>query len=98
MKFIIQREGNIRSSTAQTRQEFRTMLIPVIYPDGRHDLVKGFTLSQLIVNRDIVKFKRRHGWVDVNRDELRKSYKRSVYFGRERRSEEDLNSNRQAAI
>jgi len=61
------------------------MLIPVIYPDGKHDLVKDFTLSQLIIQRSIVKFKRKQGWVDINSDELRKSDERSVYFGREKR-------------
>ena len=63
------------------------MLIPVIYSDGKHDMVKDFTLSQLIVEKSIVKFKRKQGWVDVSSDQLRRSDERSVYFGRERRHE-----------
>ena len=74
------------------------MLIPVIYPNGKHDLVKDFTLSQLIAERSIVKFKRRQGWVDINSDKLRKSDERSVYFGRERRHFELQNVEREAVI
>ena len=61
------------------------MLIPVIYPDGKRDLVEGFTLSHLLGNCSIVKFKRQQGWVDVTSDQLRRSDERSVYFCRERR-------------
>ena len=74
------------------------MLIPVIYSDGKHDLVKDFTLPKLIVKRSIVKFKRKQGWVDINSDELRKSDERSVYFGRERRHIEHQDVEREAAI
>ncbi len=74
------------------------MLIPVIYPDGKHDLVKDFTLSQMIVERSIVKFKRKQGWVDIDSDELRKSDERSVYFGRERRHIEYQDTHREEAI
>ncbi len=63
------------------------MLIPVIYQNGKHDLVKDFTLSQLIDNHTIVKFKRKQGWVDISSDPIRKPVERSVYFGRERRHE-----------
>ncbi len=65
------------------------MLIPVICSDGKRDLVEGFTLSHLIANQSIIKFKRRQGWVDVTSDQLRKVDERSVYFGRERRHEAD---------
>ena len=74
------------------------MLIPVIYVDGKHDLVKDFSLSQLIVQRSIVKFKRRQGWVDINSDQLRKSDQRSVYFGRERRLETLQKVEREAVL
>ena len=63
------------------------MLIPVICSDGKRDLVESFTLSHLIINRAIIKFKRRQGWVDVSSEQLRKQDERSVYFGRERRQE-----------
>ncbi len=63
------------------------MLIPVIYSDGKRDLVEGSTLSHLLGNCSIVKFKRQQGWVDVSSETLRKSDERSVYFGRERRHE-----------
>ena len=74
------------------------MLIPVVYPNGKHDLVKDFTLTQLIHNRSIVKFKRKQGWVDVTADTIRKSDERSVYFGRERRQEAFKSTERVAAI
>jgi hypothetical protein len=74
------------------------MLIPVIYPDGKYDLVKDFTLSQLIVKRSIVKFKRRQGWVNIDSAELRKSDERSVYFGRERRHEAPQDAAREAVL
>lgn len=74
------------------------MLIPVIYSDGKHDMVKDFTLSQLIVEKSIVKFKRKQGWVDVSSDQLRKSDERSVYFGRERRHESQHLMGQEAAL
>jgi hypothetical protein len=74
------------------------MLIPVIYSDGKHDLVKDFTLSQLIVERSIVKFKRKQGWVDIDSDKLRKSDQRSVYFGRERRHDFQNDIEREAVL
>jgi len=69
----------------KSRQEPYKMLIPVIYSDGKHDMVKSYILSQLIVEKSIVKFKRKQGWVDINSDQLRKSDRHSVYFGYERR-------------
>ena len=47
------------------------MLIPVIYPDGRHDLVKDFYLSYLIEQNNITQFKRKEGWAVVGRDPVR---------------------------
>lgn len=72
------------------------MLIPVICSDGKRDRVESFTLSHLIINRAIIKFKRRQGWVDVSSEQLRKSDKRSVYFGRERRHETQQDGTREA--
>jgi len=72
------------------------MLIPVICSDGKRDRVEGFTLSHLIANRAIIKFKRRQGWVDIISDQLRESDERSVYFGRERRHETQQDSTQEA--
>lgn len=64
------------------------MLIPVIYPNGKHDLVKDFTLSRLIDNRGIVKFKRSNGWIDISADNIRSPQFISFYHGEERRQTE----------
>ncbi|MCD6580311.1 MAG: hypothetical protein J7K90_00795 [Desulfuromusa sp.] len=64
------------------------MLIPVMYPSGKHDLVKDFTLDQLIDNQGIVKFKRRNGWIDISADNIRSSQFTSFYHGEERRQTE----------
>ncbi len=72
------------------------MLIPVICSDGKRDLVEGESLSRLIVNGSIIKFKRRQGWVDVGSEQLRKADERSVYFGRERRHETRQDTAREA--
>ncbi len=61
------------------------MLIPVIYPDGKHDLVKEFMLSSLIDNQGIVKFKRSNGWVNIDSDRIRNSELFPIYIGEERR-------------
>ena len=46
------------------------MIIPVIYLDGKQDLVKDFRLTYLITRQEIIKFKRRDGWVNVSSDLL----------------------------
>ncbi|NOQ42275.1 MAG: hypothetical protein GQ563_07220 [Desulfuromusa sp.] len=61
------------------------MLIPVMYSNGKHDLVKDFTLSRLIDNQGIVKFKRSNGWVDISADDIRATKFVSFYHGEERR-------------
>lgn len=48
------------------------MLIPVIYPDGRHDLVKPFILDRLIDQEEIRSFKRSSGWVALGVDPVRR--------------------------
>jgi len=63
------------------------MLIPVVYPDGKHDQVKDFLLTQLISDRTIIKFRRSQGWIDIDAQNIRKTDPRSVYFGRERRND-----------
>lgn len=64
------------------------MLIPVIYPDGKHDLVKDFILSRLIGSQEIAQFKRRDGWVSVNAEDVRIDRSMSLYSGEERRQTE----------
>lgn len=65
------------------------MLIPVIYPNGRHDMVKDFMLSRMIEEMEISQFKRKEGWVNIKTDPVRR--KRSlIYSGPERRELEAL--------
>ncbi|MCF6265387.1 MAG: hypothetical protein L3J57_02435 [Desulfuromusa sp.] len=64
------------------------MLIPVIYPNGKHDLVKDFVLTRLIADQDILKFKRSHGWVNITADNIRVIGSTSLYDGEERRQSE----------
>lgn len=64
------------------------MLIPVMYPNGKHDLVKEFMLSSLIDNQGIVKFKRSNGWVSIDTDSIRGAGNISRYNGEERRQTE----------
>ena len=63
------------------------MLIPIIYPDGKHDQVKDFLLSRLIDEKNIAKFKRSSGWVDIFSDSIRKPRK-TYYDGPEKRQQE----------
>ena len=63
------------------------MLIPIIYPDGKHDQVKDFLLSRMIDEKSIVKFKRSSGWIDISSDAIRKPRK-TYYDGPEKRQHE----------
>ena len=63
------------------------MLIPVVYPNGKHDQVKDFLLSRLIDEQSIAKFKRSSGWISISSDEIRKPRK-NYYDGPERRQHE----------
>lgn len=60
------------------------MLIPVIYPNGRHDMVKDFMLTMMIERQEISQFKRSDGWVDIKSDKIR-GKKPKFYNGPERR-------------
>ena len=66
------------------------MLIPVIYPNGKHDLVKDFMLTDLIVSQGIVQFKRSNGWVNITTADIRTAKSFSLYSGEERRQVESL--------
>ena len=61
------------------------MLIPVIYPNGKHDLVKDYLLSRLIDDKGIIKFKRSNGWVSATASNIRNTEKLSYYDGPKRR-------------
>ncbi len=62
------------------------MLIPIVYSNGKHDMIKDFMLSHLIDNNGIAKFKRSTGWVSISSPELRRS-KNTSYTGPERRQQ-----------
>ncbi len=60
------------------------MLIPVIYPDGKHDMVKSYLLDRLIAAQQIRQFRRSDGWVNIDSKQIRgKSH--NCYLGPERR-------------
>ena len=60
------------------------MLIPVIYPNGRHDMVKDFMLTRMIEHQEIIQFKRKDGWINIKSDQVR-AKSRKFYNGPERR-------------
>ena len=63
------------------------MLIPVIYPNGKHDMVKSYLLDRLIAAQQIRQFRRSEGWVDINSKQIRG--KSNIYYlGPERRAQE----------
>jgi len=60
------------------------MLIPVIYSNGRYDMVKDFMLTRMIEQQEIVQFKRKEGWIAIQFDQIRgQGY--AAYAGPERR-------------
>lgn len=61
------------------------MLIPVIYPNGTHDLVKDFYLDYLINSKKIEQFKRSNGWISITSPHIRGKRSRAHYLGPERR-------------
>ena len=66
------------------------MLIPVIYQNGKHDLVKDFLLSKLIEDESILKFKRGDGWVSISSTNIRGKAKNYYYSGPGRRQQDTL--------
>ena len=61
-----------------------SMLIRVMYSDGKFDMVKPGLLDNLIEQQKITSFKRKTGWAVVGRDALR-SLNQKNYRGTERR-------------
>ena len=49
------------------------MLIQVMRTGNQYDYVKDFILDSRIESREIVKFKRRRGWVTIGLDPIRQS-------------------------
>jgi hypothetical protein len=67
-----------------------TMLIQVAYLDDRYDYLKEFQLDRLLELRQVVKFRRSSGWVQVGVDPIREGNKKTgPYFGPERRTEKN---------
>ena len=65
-----------------------SMLIQVAYLDDRYDYLKEFQLNRLLELRQVVKFRRSSGWVQVGVDPIREGNKKiGPYFGPERRTE-----------
>lgn len=60
------------------------MMIPVVYADGRHDMVKPTVLDRLIAEKKIVRFRRTSGWVNIATDPVRRP-DRQMYSIPERR-------------
>ncbi len=60
------------------------MLISVIYPDGKHDMVKDYLLTKMIEQQAIRQFKRSDGWISIDSDKVR-GRGRKFYNGPERR-------------
>jgi len=61
-----------------------TMMIRVMYSDGRFDMVKPDMLDNLLDRQVVTSFKRNSGWAVVGRDAIRSS-SRGNYRGMERR-------------
>jgi len=62
------------------------MLIHVVRIDNRYDYVKDFILDILIESKEIVKFKRRTGWVTIGVDPVRRSHRDSAFHVPDRRA------------
>ncbi|WP_432823629.1 GSU3473 family protein [Trichloromonas sp.] len=61
------------------------MMIRVEYPDGTHQLVRPYVLSQLIAKQAITRFERSGGWAVLGEARLR-SAGGSFHSGKNRRA------------
>ena len=68
------------------------MLIPIVYTNGKHDLVKNFLLSQLIDDKRILKFRRSNGWVSISENNILRSEERPFYDGPKSRLQDSASS------
>ncbi len=64
------------------------MMVRVIYPDNRYDMVKTSRLDDLISSKAIAKFERSSGWVTIGVDPIRSPKGTMTYAGPERRLSE----------
>ncbi|MDB4609664.1 hypothetical protein OAH46_01090 [Verrucomicrobia bacterium] len=64
------------------------MLIPVVYTNGKHDLVKDFILNRLIEDNNILSFKRTEGWISLDSGKLRGKRIDYDYDGPRRRTQD----------
>ena len=62
------------------------MLIRVVYPSGKYDMVKESALDRLIDEKAIHSFKRSNGWVLLGVDPLRNPRAKIEYSGQKRRA------------
>lgn len=63
------------------------MLIEVMFSNGAYDRVSAQALDRLLGTKDIVKFLRADGWVQVGKEPIR-GMGRTIYRGPERRARE----------
>ena len=61
------------------------MLIPVIYLNGKQDMVKDYLLNKLIEQRSITRFKRSEGWIELATGRIRSREPLPGFAGPERR-------------
>lgn len=61
------------------------MLIHVVHKDGSYDFVSTSGLALLIATKEIKKFERFDGWIDINSPSIRKANNPGHHTGTERR-------------
>lgn len=62
------------------------MLIRVMYPNGKFDMVKPQILDRLLESAKVSGFMRSDGWANVGEDSLRVNKPANPYNGPERRN------------
>jgi hypothetical protein len=55
------------------------MLIPILRTNNYYDFVKGFLLDSLLEAKQVLKFKRKSGWVVIGNDVIRQQNRKSQY-------------------
>lgn len=72
------------------------MLINVMYPDHRFDMIKADRLEGFIQRGEIIKFKRSSGWVTIGADPIRgQKNQGTTHTGPERRQISQTNYSQQ---
>lgn len=62
------------------------MLVHIVHKDGSYDFVSTSGLASLIETREILRFERSNGWVNINSPHVRNSNRPKNYTGPEKRS------------